>query len=109
GRAKNKSPRSVDEILLELFRAADKAAHARQRLAARMHGDEDLIGETRRRDQSSSLRSCDADGMGFIDDELGCISFRECDEIGERGAVAIHAKNALADDEFLRCTGKILA
>ena len=74
-----------------------------------MSGDENPIGQAGCRDKTPSLRSHNTGGMRFIDDQLGAVSFRECDQIDNRGAVAIHTENAFADDEFLRGAGKILA
>src|SRR4029077_4572461 len=108
-RAENKSPRVIDEILLELFRAAHKTTHAGKRLTARMDGDQNAIAQAARGDQTVSLRAYDAGGVGFVDDELGTVFFREGNEIGDRGAVAIHAENAFGDDEFLSSSGNTRA
>src|SRR5690349_15617647 len=47
--------------------------------------------------------------MGFVNDELSTISFREGHEASYGYAVAIHAENALAYNEFLPNSGKTRA
>jgi len=73
-----------------------------------MNGDQNSIRQTGRGNQPSSLRPCNAGGMGFVDDEFGSVFFRDRDEIGNRRAVAIHTENAFADNEFLHRGRNIL-
>src|SRR5207253_1397412 len=91
----------------ELPRAANKTAHASQRFAARMNGDQNAIGQAARGDEALPLRAYDSGGVGFVNDELGTISFRERNQIGDWRPIAIHAENAFGDNEFL-AGGRIL-
>src|SRR5579862_9554726 len=71
-----------------------------------MECDQNPIRQATIRNETSALRAQDASGMGFINDHLSAVLFREENEIGDRRTVAIHAENAFADDEFLSNSGK---
>ncbi len=94
----NEAAGALDEVVFEFGVAGDEAAHSAESFAQGSHDVVHVWGEIWAEAPFAILAE-DAEGMGFIDDEVGVELVLERDECGKIGEVAVHAEDRFGEDD----------
>lgn len=98
--AENEAASVIHEKVFDVRATANESAAGRERFSARIDGGENAAVILEASDEAAAFASTNADGMSFVDDEVGAEGFRELRQLFERRKVSLHAENTFGDEQF---------
>src|SRR5881392_3088332 len=87
-------------MLLQRSAPANKRARAGKRLSASVHRRGKLLCDSIPDSNPASCGSLDPGRVSFVHNNTGAITFGKLHDLCNRSDIALHAKDALGNDEF---------